>query len=477
MSCRRAHEIDVEEFLLDGGAPHFDEFRAHYPTCSACSEQVNRWAMLEDALRHEFEPELALDDGHPTPAELAGYARNTSRDGDASAAIAGHVDRCAACRNEAALLRAFDPAALRAATGAEIPSASPAPEQASLLDGLRAWLTLVAEALFEPGPARWAAPAMIVVVATIGILALRSTTPSQQPESPQVVKSEAVSPEASPILPPEEPPRLAQRDVVPEPDEPEALPDLAPPDEPNPRPKIEIAEAPVAPAPAPVEKRSDPTTPRAPSEPEPSREVILLASLDALPPAYQARADGRVDWMTRFGEVRATTPADTPKISALAPRDHVGESLDRSPRLWWRIDRPSDNDVIVTITTADAIDPVLEKTIAAPLTAGEHVIDLAAEGVTLTPGVDYRWLLALELDADRPSRNPIVTGALRVLLLDDPRRADLNALPDAERGHALAAAGIWYDAYDFFATLAESHPTSKAATYRDALTESLRTAP
>jgi len=479
MSCRRAHEIDVEDFLLDGGAPHFDEFRAHFPTCSACSDAVNGWAVLEDALRREFEPELALDDGHPTPADLAGYARNPSYEGGTLAPetrlIAAHVDRCPACQNETALLRSFDPSALRAATGDSIASAQTAPEQSGLLDGLREWVSSIAGALFEPGPVRWAAPAMIVVVAAIGILTLRASAPTERQEGPLVARSEVVPPKDPPALPPDEPSRIAHQEPAPVPTEPEPLPNTGPSESPHPRPIVEVAEAPVAPPPE--EVRPDRPTPQLPTAEEPSHEIVLLASLDALPPAYAARADGRVDWMARFGEVRTAKPAGTPEILPLAPRDHVGESLDHSPRLWWRIDQPSDANVLITITTADAIDPAFEKVILAPIAAGEQLLDLAAEGISLEPRIDYRWLIALELDPDRPSRNPIATGALRVLPADDSRRAQLDALPAAERGHALSAAGIWYDAYDFFATLAQSHPTSRAAAHRDALAASIRPAP
>ena len=54
----------------------------------------------------------------------------------------------------------------------------------------------------------------------------------------------------------------------------------------------------------------------------------------------------------------------------------------------------------------------------------------------------------------------------------DARRVELANTPASSRGHRLAELGIWYDAYDFFASLAERNPeVERLAVYRDRLAE------
>jgi len=48
-------------------------------------------------------------------------------------------------------------------------------------------------------------------------------------------------------------------------------------------------------------------------------------------------------------------------------------------------------------------------------------------------------------------------GSIRVVSEDDSRREAIEQVEPAERGHALAELGLWYDAYDFFAGHSRAH--------------------
>ena len=77
----------------------------------------------------------------------------------------------------------------------------------------------------------------------------------------------------------------------------------------------------------------------------------------------------------------------------------------------------------------------------------------------IEPGVDVRWSVSLVLDPSRRSRD--VVAAAEIRRVADPELAErLRAAPAAERGHALAAAGIWYDAIGFLSAELASHPGS-----------------
>ena len=40
MSCRRAFDVDVAEFLARSSAPEFSDFREHYPRCPDCAPEM-----------------------------------------------------------------------------------------------------------------------------------------------------------------------------------------------------------------------------------------------------------------------------------------------------------------------------------------------------------------------------------------------------------------------------------------------------
>jgi hypothetical protein len=180
--------------------------------------------------------------------------------------------------------------------------------------------------------------------------------------------------------------------------------------------------------------------------------------------------------MRQFGAVRAAPGAA--KVRARAPGDHTGLTLSPTPRLWWALDQSTDLPIQITIVDGDAIDPLLRVELPGPHAAGLHAFDLAQHGGELAPGVDYRWFVSIVVDPDRPSRNPVSAGSLRVAASSDARRETLSSALPSSRGNAFAELGIWYDAFDFYASLAAAHPeVERLATYRDQLSDVVEQAP
>jgi hypothetical protein len=130
--------------------------------------------------------------------------------------------------------------------------------------------------------------------------------------------------------------------------------------------------------------------------------------------------------------------------------------------LWWSLDAPTDRALVFTLSNDRDIDPALRVELPGPHASGLASVDLARFGVSLEPGVVYRWYVTVVVDPERPSINPTSSAAIERLGSGDPRLAGLADVASARRGHELARRGLWYDAYDFFAGLAAAHPELEA---------------
>lgn len=159
-------------------------------------------------------------------------------------------------------------------------------------------------------------------------------------------------------------------------------------------------------------------------------------------PRYQPPADakpgGRID-----GTVRGHQ-GDVPTVFVLAPKDHIGLTMEAQPSLYWYLSEPTTHPLTFTMTTAEAIQPLVEMVLDPPREAGVQEIDLKKLGMILKTGLTYRWFITLTLDPDSPSSD-IVAGASveRVNFVE----AQLIYLPAAQARDpvALAKAGLWYD--------------------------------
>ncbi len=497
MRCGRAERVELDAFLLrsTGGVTGEDEavdaFREHYPHCADCAAAVADWMAFDGAMR-----EVAVEAGdrlaaHPEPEDLAGFAESPARMGEKAMLIENHLASCASCASELVLIRSFDPA-MFGAQNAAMPARARerTPAQAGLFDSLRGALADFVEGLrgfdlLSPAPAL--AMAVIVLAGLWFSGALEGLGGSQLESSePQLVESPApeagsgapgLTPGAAPGMTPEPgaaEPLLAEQQVEASEPEPEAALETSPP--------VELAQVEPGASPGTPESRPPirPTPPKSVPTPRaaPQPEEILLAAVSELPPPSYASPEGAeaVVWMRQFGAVRSA-PGSV-KVLARAPGNHTGLTLSRSPRLWWALDQPTDLPIQITLVDGEAIDPLVRIELPGPHAAGLHAFDLSKQGVELSPDVDYRWFVSIVVDPDRPSRNPVSAGSLRVAGAADGRRETVSSASASARGNKFAELGLWYDAFDFYASLAEAHPeVEQLATYRDRLAEVAKQAP
>lgn len=536
MSCSRASTIDVESYLLDPAAAEFEAFREHFVGCSDCARAVARWAAFDAALLDAFATDGASRAAHPAPERLeahlaSGRAARAGLDREAQA-IERHLSICPSCRTEMEVLEGYDPELLWSAVEASA-ALGEHPPAAEGEGGFVDWVRGLAGALLPGAGVRGAAlPAL--AMAALAVVAIwwggvfdggerrghdsapqlavdesplrpeatgdvgrdrlaeelaqgasppesrgpseREPTGGPSGDAGESVERLARAPEAKSAAqtapPVDSPHRTAPADpgygpvglAAAEPTPPAASDrEVGPRDEATTSPARAVE----------VAADSSSTSEAAPlAAVEAPREEILLAEVSNLPaPSYDAPPGAELlGWTREFGAVRSGAVGAT--IETRAPADHAGLALSTSPRLWWSLSERVEHAVEVTISDDRAIDPVLRVTLLGPHESGLHAFDLADHGVTLEPGIDYRWFVSLIVDRERPSRNPVAAGALRVVGPSDERRETLAQTVASERGHTLARLGIWYDAYDFFATLSKAHPESSLLVrYRDRLGE------
>jgi len=121
MSCRRAFDLDLADFVAGSARPEWAEFRAHYARCAECSAEVRAWTELHLLLQ----PPVA----HPAEELLLRFETEPGRLPAAERrAVEEHLARCASCNDELAALRRFDFTALEPKV-----AASPAPSFAEWL--------------------------------------------------------------------------------------------------------------------------------------------------------------------------------------------------------------------------------------------------------------------------------------------------------------------------------------------------------
>lgn len=151
------------------------------------------------------------------------------------------------------------------------------------------------------------------------------------------------------------------------------------------------------------------------------------AAFSYKPPLRGAPAT-RVGGGTRSVGTKALT------VSVLAPNE-TGFTTREKPTIYWYVSEAIDRPVEVTLTTTeplrDAVPPALEMTLQPPISKGVHALRLSDHGVTLKPGVEYQWFVAVVNNPAQRSSDVIAGGAIKRVAAGD-----------------YAETGIWYDAID-----------------------------
>ncbi len=440
MSCKKSSGIDFVDFLLEREDPRYAEFRAHYPGCSECAEQVGRLTRLEQGLGHSA-PGLAGP--HPAEETLLAYAEApVTLDFEARRILETHLEACSPCRTELSVLERFDFADL-GVTQTQAQTESPSLWQ-NWGEGFSSAAREIGGWISQPA---FVAAALAILILPLGWLWLKGGVESPTATGPtfasQPVTQQPV-PGSVEILMPDES-TLAVAEASPSADASSSLEAVE-----STADVIALADASDA-----LGSEKGPIL-------EPATQVegvdddliagpaitLLAAHFPDSPIHYgvdQIEMLGGGSVRTQ-GRVRAATPGAALEIWTLAP-DHVGWTSESSPTLYFWLSEPTALPIEVTVADDVSIEPLLEFQSAGPRAAGLHAISLAQLDAQLEPGVVYRWQVSAVPDAEHRSRD-IRAGAAIVWQVPDAGTSQSWQQAGAgERAHHLAEQGYWYDAF------------------------------
>lgn len=183
------------------------------------------------------------------------------------------------------------------------------------------------------------------------------------------------------------------------------------------------------------------------------QSLLIASNMPVFVPPNRGAPPMRLGGATRS----ARRPAhELPRMEALVPEE-PGWTLEAQPVLYWYLADKTDVQLEFGVQRVDPLQQVVRKRLPAPERAGVQRIDLADYGVTLEPGPIYFWFVKLVPDPEDPEQDKIVGGGIRRVTPDDALAAELSD-PATSRPHALAKAGIWYDAIDAYSQAIEARP-------------------
>jgi hypothetical protein len=173
----------------------------------------------------------------------------------------------------------------------------------------------------------------------------------------------------------------------------------------------------------------------------------------AEPPTYKLPMRGAP--ASRIGGGTRGPNVDSPTVTVFAP-DHTGLTVNAQPTLYWQLSKQAPVQVELTLVDDAGVKPLIEKVEKAPLAAGIHALSLKDAGVTLAPGVEYRWHVALVFDPKMRSSDVTSSGTIRVVAAPPglaSKIADARAAPAAYAGE-----GLWYDSIEALMRLIAASP-------------------
>jgi len=147
---------------------------------------------------------------------------------------------------------------------------------------------------------------------------------------------------------------------------------------------------------------------------------------------------------TRVGGGTRSIGTQALTVNVLAPNE-TGFTTRDQPTVYWYVSEPLNTPVELTLTTTeplkDAVPTTLELTLQPPIAQGVHALRLGDHGVTLKPGVEYQWFVAVVSNPAQRSSDVVAGGGIK-------RIAPADAVRD----------GVWYDALDQLSQQISANP-------------------
>jgi hypothetical protein len=150
-----------------------------------------------------------------------------------------------------------------------------------------------------------------------------------------------------------------------------------------------------------------------------------------------------------------------PSLYVLAP-NHTALTTKAQPSLFWYQSKPAGTRFELTVIEPKKPKPLLKVGAEKADQAGIHRLLLGKYNVTLTPGVTYRWAVALVPDQANRSEDVVAWGTIE---RTEPDAEFVTALANAQgldKAALYAGKGFWYDALEAVTNAIDAAPKDKA---------------
>jgi hypothetical protein len=184
-------------------------------------------------------------------------------------------------------------------------------------------------------------------------------------------------------------------------------------------------------------------------------------------PAPQARNTGTAREIVftppRRGAPRTRTGGGTRadgapiEVAVLVPED-TGLTIAEQPTLYWRLSQDTSAQFEFVLSDDRQVAPLWRESVTNTFRAGIHPLPVSNMKLTLTPGVSYRWFVALVRNPDQRSNDIVSSGTLERVAPAPGLDEQLGRASPEERASIFAAHGLWYDALDALNKMIEAHP-------------------
>lgn len=185
-----------------------------------------------------------------------------------------------------------------------------------------------------------------------------------------------------------------------------------------------------------------------------NQETRKEAKTPVYKPPLRGAPGGRVG-----GGARSIGPLAT--VTVLAP-DHVGLTSNPQPSLFWSVSKPVSAKMEFALNEPQNPKPILEIAIKTPVDAGIHRINLADHGITLKPGKQYEWFVAIVTDPTQRSSDIMAGGSIEYAAPSKPLRDRLAKAGEKGQHAIYAEEGIWYNAISSLSDLIAANPGDKS---------------
>lgn len=143
-----------------------------------------------------------------------------------------------------------------------------------------------------------------------------------------------------------------------------------------------------------------------------------------------------------------------PQIIAPISPLHTGWTLTHQPTLYWYLSDPWPGKIHFTLNEIGQSEPLLEMQLApssgntkpAAHLAGIHVIDLAQQGIKLSPNREYEWFVFIIVDPDERSADFLASATIKYQPATQEQQALFAQHAVDNRYEVYAQYGYWYDA-------------------------------